>query len=168
MYEGGNRVCQFASWPGHIQSDQVSEVPVTSTDFYPTFLELAGLPLNPVQHVDGVSLAGLLRDGTTPEREAIFWHYPHYSNQGDTPACAIRCGDWKLIEHFEDPDQLELYHLREDISETTNLSEENPEKTHDLHQKLASWREDIKALVPEPNANWEPFVPPENCDPPEV
>jgi arylsulfatase A-like enzyme len=168
MYEGGNRVCQIASWPGQITPGQVTGVPVTSTDFYPTFLELAGLPPNPVQHPDGVSLAGLMTDGTAPDRDAIFWHYPHYSNQGDTPACAIRAGDWKLIEHFEDPDRLELFNLRADIGESTNLVEQEPERTRNLHARLIAWREEVKALIPEPNPNWVPEPLPEDCDPPEV
>lgn len=168
MYEGGNRICQIASWPGRIEAGRTTEVPVTSTDLYPTFLEVAGLPLNPVQHADGVSLAGLLTEGAVPERDGIFWHYPHYSNQGDTPACAIRAGDWKLIEHFENPDHLELFNLREDIGETTNLAVQEPERTRDLHQRLVRWREEVKALIPEPNPNWVPRELPPNCDPPEV
>jgi arylsulfatase A-like enzyme len=161
-------MCQIASWPGRITPGQTTNVPVTSTDFYPTFLELAGLPLHPLQHADGISLAGLLTESKAPDREAIFWHYPHYSNQGDTPACAIRSGDWKLIEHFEDPAQLELFNLREDIGETLNLAEQHPEKTQALHRRLVEWREEVKALIPEPNPNWIPQDRPENCDPPEV
>lgn len=168
MYEGGTRVCQIASWPGRIPAGKTTEVPVISTDFYPTFLELAGLPLNPEQHADGVSLADLLTRGNAPERDTLFWHYPHYSNQGDTPACALRAGDWKLIEHFENPDAPELYHLRGDIGETLNLAAMHPELTQELHRRLKAWREEIMALIPRPNPNWIPCRIPETCDPPEI
>ena len=154
MYEGGTREPLLVRWPGVTQAGSRCDVPVTSTDFFPTILEAARLPAMPEQHVDGVSLTPLLRGGDALDREAIFWHYPHYSNQGDTPACAIRCGDYKLIEHFEDS-RLELYNLREDISEEHDLAADEPELVRDLHQKLAAWRESIEAKIPEPNADYE-------------
>lgn len=168
MYEGGTRVCQIASWPGHIEPGSVSQTPVISNDLYPTLLDLAGLPPDPQQHADGVSLAGLLHGTSTPDRDALFWHYPHYSNQGETPACSIRVGDWKLIEHFEAGRDPELYHLREDIGETTNRAPEEPERTRDLLQRLRSWREEVHALIPEVNPNWPPPELPAGCDPPEL
>jgi len=171
LYEGGNRVCQLARWPGRISAGSTNDVPVTSTDFYPTLLELAGLPAMPLQHVDGASIAPLLLDGRPPDREAIFWHYPHYSNQGDTPACAVRAGDWKLIEHFEDG-KLELFNLREDVGENNNLAQVESERTRELHGTLVAWREEVEALIPRPNPNWVPQpVPqplPQGVDPAEV
>ena len=110
MYEGGTRVSQIIRWPRVIAPGGVCSVSVTSTDFYPTLLAAAKLPLRPEQHRDGVSLMPVLRGRQRFPQRPIFWHYPHYSNQGGTPACAVRDGDWKLIEFFEDW-HLELYHL---------------------------------------------------------
>ncbi len=154
MYEGGNRVPQFIVAPGITRPGQRTDVPVTSTDFYPTLLDLAGLDPIPQQHCDGVSLVPLLRGEDEVDREAIFWHYPHYGNQGDTPACAVREGDLKLIEHFEDG-RLELYNLREDLSESRDLSASDSARTRELHAKLCAWRDSVEALIPQPNLNWE-------------
>ncbi|MFW5846333.1 MAG: sulfatase [Planctomycetota bacterium] len=167
MYEGGNRVCQIARWPARIAAGSTTAVPVTSTDFYPTFLSAAGLPAIPHQHCDGVDLVPLLLRGEEPARDGIFWHYPHYSNQGDTPACAIRAGRWKLIEHFEDG-RLELYDLQEDIGEEHDRAAAEPARVRELHARLCAWREEIEALIPRPNPNWRPEPLSPDCDPPEV
>ncbi|MGI6367000.1 MAG: sulfatase [Anaerolineae bacterium] len=153
MYEGGTREPQFVAGPG-LPAGALCDAVTTSTDWYPTLLELAGLPLLPAQHVDGVSLAPLLREpNTTLEREAIYWHYPHYGNQGGTPGCSLRQGDYKLIEFFEDG-RLELYNLREDVSEARNLAAEQPERTAALHRLLVRWRQEIEARIPQPNPDW--------------
>ncbi|MGF1483240.1 MAG: sulfatase [Opitutales bacterium] len=157
MYEGGNRVPQFMIAPRLTQPGQSTGVPVTSTDFYPTLLELAGLDPLPHQHCDGVSLVPLLKGADALERDAIFWHYPHYGNQGDTPACAIRAGDYKLIEHFEDG-RLELYNLAEDVSETYNLADAQPERVRALHDQLRQWQASVQAPFPQPNPTWKPQV----------
>jgi arylsulfatase A-like enzyme len=154
MYEGGTRVCQLASWPGRIRAASRCMVPVTSTDLYPTLLEAAGLELMPEQHQDGVSLMPLLMGADRIEREALFWHYPHYSNQGGTPAAAVRAGDHKLIEFFEDG-KLELYNLRADISEQHDLCQSEPEKARELHARLVDWRQSIEAKIPAPNPHYE-------------
>lgn len=155
MYEGGVREPLIVKWPGVTQPGTVCAVPVTSTDFYPTFLELAGLPPLPEQHMDGVSIAPLLRGGEAPDREAIYWHYPHYGNQGGTPGSSIRAGDYKLIEFFEDG-RLELYDLREDLEEQHNLAEARPELAAELQANLKRWRERIEALIPAPNPDYAP------------
>jgi len=157
MYEGGNRVCQIARWPGVIAPGSECSVPVTSTDFFPTFLEAAGLDPMPEQHEDGVSLMPLLRGENKLDREAIFWHYPHYGNQGDSPACSIRAGDLKLIEHFED-DRLELFDLRQDIGESRDLAAEQPETVERLHGQLVGWREAVGAKIPEVNPDYEDML----------
>jgi arylsulfatase A-like enzyme len=157
MYDGGVREPLLVCWPGRIGAGTTCDVPVTSTDFYPTFLEAASLPLRPQQHADGESILPLLTASGSLQREAIFWHYPHYSNQGGTPACSIRAGDWKLIEFFEDY-RLELYNLREDISEANNLAGVEPEIVRDLHQKLVAWRESIEAKIPEPNPHYDDML----------
>ena len=155
MYEGGTREPLFVRWPKHIAGGSDCSVPVTSPNFYPTLLEAAGLPLRPQQHVDGTSILPLLRGAGSVDREAIFWHYPHYGNQGGTPGSSVRCGDWKLIEFFEDGRQ-ELYNLADDISEDKNLAAEHPDIRRDLHERLATWRKSVEAKIPETNFDWEP------------
>jgi arylsulfatase A-like enzyme len=152
-YEGGNRVPLFITAPGRIQAGSTCPVPVTSTDFYPTLLDLAGLEPIPDQHRDGETLVPLLDGGGALKREAIFWHYPHYSNQGGAPACAIRAGDDKLIEHFEDG-RLELFDLREDIGEHHDLARTHPDRAKALHRRLLAWRESVEALIPKANPRW--------------
>ena len=154
MYEGGTREPLLIRYPGMIAPGSRCGVPVTSPDFYPTLLELAGLPLKPEQHVDGVSLVPLLKGGAGVSREAIFWHYPHYGNQGGTPGSSVRCGDWKLIEFFEDS-RLELYNLRRDIGEMNNLAGVEPEIVVRLHSLLRNWRYEVEALLPA--VNKQPF-----------
>ncbi len=156
MYEGGTREPLILRWPGKIAPGTTCSTPVTSTDFYPTFLEMAGLSLMPKQHCDGESLLPLLTEEGALDRDAIFWHYPHYGNQGGTPASSVRSGDYKLIEFFEDG-RLELYNLRQDIGEEHNLAEEKPEIAAELKRRLAQWREKVKAKYPEPNPNFEPW-----------
>ena len=102
--------------------------------------------------MDGVSFLPLLR-GEAMERGPIFWHYPHYGNQGGAPGCSVRHGDWKLIEFFADG-RLELYHLRDDAGETHNRAAEEPEITRHLHAELVAWRESIDAKIPARNAAW--------------
>ena len=85
-----------------------------------------------------------------------FWHYPHYGNQGGTPGASVRDGDWKLIRFFEDGHE-ELYNLKQDIGETRNLADEKPEKRAELSAKLTAWSEEIEALIPEPNPDYEPW-----------
>jgi arylsulfatase A-like enzyme len=157
MYEGGTREPLIVNWPGGARPGGTCSVPVTTPDFYPTMLELAGLDATPEQHCDGVSLVPLLEDpaGSTLDREAIYWHYPHYGNQGGSPGCSLRAGDHKLIEFFED-DRLELYNLREDVGEDRDLAEEKPELARDLHEMLVSWRESVSAKLPAPNPDWTP------------
>ncbi len=157
MYDGGVREPLLVRWPDKVAAGSRCEAPVTSTDFYPTLLEAAGLAPMPEQHVDGVSIMSLLRGEASLDREAIFWHYPHYSNQGGTPGCSIRCGDWKLIEFFEDW-HVELYNLREDIGETNDLAEVKPELAAELRAKLVAWRESIEAKIPEVNEGYEAML----------
>ncbi len=159
MYEGGTRVCQIAKWPARITAGTKTDVPVTSTDFYATFLEAANLPLIPEQHSDGVSLMPVLDGAESLARESIFWHYPHYGNQGGTPGASIRSGDWKLIEFYED-NHLELYNLRDDISEEHNLIEQESERASAMHKELDEWRISVEAKIPERNPDWEAVVKP--------
>jgi arylsulfatase A-like enzyme len=154
MYEGGTREPFFVKWPGVTAPGSLCAEPTTSPDLYPTLLELAGLPPRPAQHTDGVSIVPLLR-GQPFERGPIFWHYPHYGNQGGTPGSSVRLGDFKLIEFFEDG-RLELYNLREDIGETNNLVNDLPDVARDLHARLTAWREQVEAKIPQPNPEYQP------------
>ena len=140
MYEGSTREPLIVSWPGVIEAGSHSDIPVTSTDFYPTILEMAGLELMPEQHFDGVSLLPLLKGTGAVGREAIFWHYPHYGNQGGTPGSSVRWGDYKLIEFFEDG-HVELYNLREDLGEEHDIAGDSPNVTKELKGMLAGWGE---------------------------
>jgi len=152
LYEGGIREPMIIRWPGMTQPGTQSSEPVMSTDFYPTMLQMAGLPLLPNQHLDGKSLVPLLKKGSQIQERCLFWHYPHYGNQGGSPGSALRCGKYKLIEFFED-NHIELYDLSQDIGERKNLSKKIPEKAAELKEKLHSWRENVGALMPTPNPN---------------
>ena len=126
MYDGGVREPLIVRWPAAIRAGSVCAEPVTSPDFYPTLLGAARLALMPGQHADGMSFLGALK-GEPFTRGPIFWHYPHYGNQGGTPGAAIRDGDYKLIEFFED-NRVELYNIRDDISEAREISSSMPKK----------------------------------------
>lgn len=148
-YEGGIREPWIIRAPGVTKAGSTCATPVTSTDFYPTLLELAGLPLMPRQHCDGMSLVSLLKGGTL-DRGPLFWHYPHYGNQGGAPCGAVRDGDWKLIEWFEDG-SLELFDIRQDPNEKNNVAAAHPEKVKELESKLAAWRKSVNAQMPTVN-----------------
>jgi arylsulfatase A-like enzyme len=149
IYEGGVREPMIVRWPGVTAAGSVSDGIVTSTDFYPTLLDMAGLPARPEQTVDGVSLVPLLK-GRSPGRGPIYCHYPHYGNQGGAPSGAVWEGDWKLIEWYEDM-RVELYNLKDDPGERTDLSVENPQKAAELRRCLQEWRVEVDALMPAVN-----------------
>jgi arylsulfatase A len=153
LYEGGIRVPLIIRWPGIINSGTMCRVPVTSVDFYPTFMEIAGAGGDKNYMLDGESILPLLRQSGTLNRDAIYWHYPHYHHS--RPAGAIRQGDYKLIEFYEDG-RLELYNLKEDISEKENLAKKIPEKAAELQRKLAAWRKSVGAKMPTPNPDYDP------------
>ncbi len=144
LWEGGIREPLIVKWPEKVGAATELAVPVTSVDFYPTILEIAGAEDITGHEVDGLSLVPLLEGNEDWSRDAIYWHYPHYSNAGATPTAAIREGDWKLIEFFEDR-HFELYNLADDPGETTDLSEREVEKTQTLAARLADWRRDVGA-----------------------
>jgi len=157
MYEGGTRVCQIVRWPGRVAPGLVCAVPVTSPDLYPTLLDVAGGGLLPEQPVDGVSLLPVLTGTGELHRDAIFWHYPHYGNQGGTPGCSVRMGDFKLIERFEDG-CLELYDLRSDVEERHNLASADPDRAATLHKALVEWRGKVEAKMPVRNPDYRRYV----------
>ncbi|MEX2174207.1 MAG: sulfatase [Pirellulaceae bacterium] len=154
LYEGGVRVPCLFYWKGTIQPGAVCREPILSVDLYPTLLELAGAerPFN--YPLDGASCLGLLKsDGRAKlARDAIYWHFPGYLGAGKDdwrtkPAGAIRSGDWKLLEFFEDG-HIELYNLRDDIGQQRDLAKEQPERATALHDKLLAWRESVAAPMP--------------------
>jgi len=153
FYEGGIRVPLVVRWPGKVEPGSKCETPVISTDFYPTFLDLAGINKKEEKILDGKSILPLLKQEDNFKREALYWHFPAYlqGNKGTfrtRPVSVVRSGNYKLLEFFED-DRLELYNLEEDIGEENDLSNEIPDKTQELHQKLEKWRQDIGAPVPQ-------------------
>jgi arylsulfatase A-like enzyme len=159
LYEGGIREPFLIRWPGVTKSGSNCDVPVVSTDFYPTILDMAGLPLKKDQHLDGASLVPLLKGATKIDREAICWHYPHYSNQGGFPGGAIRIGDWKLIERFEDG-RVHLYDLQMDIGEREDLASAYPQRVELMRDKLHAWYKQVGAKFLEPKDSspqpWRP------------
>jgi len=161
VYEGGIREPYMIAWPGVTDDGGTCDEPVISTDFYPTLLEIAGLPTRPDQHLDGRSLAPLLRNpDASLDREALYWHYPHYANQGGFPGGAIRVGDLKLIERYEDG-RTHLYDLARDPGEQRDLADDRPETVAALRERLHAWYEDVDArfLRPLEDGGPEPWRP---------
>lgn len=158
LYEGGIREPMIIRAPGITDSGSVCDVPVMSTDFFPTILDLAGMPSQPEVHADGVSLVPLLKGDKETEHEPLVWHYPHYHGSTWTPGAAIRDGDWKLIEFYEF-DEVELYNLKDDIGEKNDLSKSNPEKLAELRKKLSQWQKDMGASELKPNPDYDPKAP---------
>lgn len=150
LYEGGIREPWMVRWPGVTTAGSTTDVPVISTDFYPTILEMAGLPPQKEQHQDGVSFVPALKNEGSFDRGTIYWHYPHYGNQGGSPGAAIREGSWKLIHWFED-DRIELYNLARDVEEKDNLADLETDKVEELQKKLNTWMEGVNAKMPSPN-----------------
>lgn len=153
LYEGGIRVPLIVRWPGVIEAGTTCSVSVTSVDFYPTIMNIIGAGGGANHILDGRSILPLLQQEGELNRNAIYWHYPHYHHS--KPAGAIRQGDYKLIEFFED-DRLELYNLKEDIGEEDNLVKKMPEKTAELQRKLVAWRKSVSAKMPTPNPDYDP------------
>lgn len=147
MYDGGVREPLIVYWKGYVQKGRVSHRLVSSPDFYPTLLEVAGVELMPHQHIDGESFYDVLLGEETERKNPIFWHYPHYGNQGGTPYSAIREGNHKLIYFYED-ESCALYNLLEDIGEKHNLAEEKIDLCRSMLQKLKDWIVEVDGEIP--------------------
>jgi len=155
LYEGGIRVPLVVKWPKGVPAGSESDAVSISHDFYPTFVELAGGSLPENQAIDGVSLAGVLADPAAGlDREAIYFHYPHYHH--DRPASAIREGDWKLIEYLDNTGEAALFNLAEDIGEENDLSEAKQGRVADLRKKLQAWKTTVAARITIPNPTYDP------------
>ncbi|MFA6561452.1 MAG: sulfatase [Verrucomicrobiia bacterium] len=155
LYEGGIRVPFIARWPGVAKPGSTCGTPAIHVDLYPTFLDIAGAKPPANYPLDGESLVPLLKQSGPLKREAIFHHFPGYLGAGantwrTTPVGVITAGDWKLMEFFED-NRLELYNLKDDLGEKTNLAATMPEKAKELHDKLVAWRKSVNAPMPAPN-----------------
>jgi arylsulfatase A-like enzyme len=157
IYEGGIREPWIVRWPTVVQPGRLVATPVSSPDLFATLLEVGGGKVEPGQALDGASLLPVLRGGDLPER-ALFWHYPHYGNQGGAPCAAIRRGDWKLIEWFED-DRVELFNLSEDLGEQHDLAAAEPERVARLRAELQAWQQQVGAKFPKPNPAYDPAKP---------
>jgi arylsulfatase A-like enzyme len=160
-YEGGVRVPLIVSWPDVTPAGSECATPVITMDLYPTVLEMTGVAGKGVSPVDGVSLVPLLRQSGELAERPLFWHYPHYQHyqlEGTTPYGAIRRGDWRLIEFYDDR-PLELYNLSEDGGERTNLAESSPELVSSLRQELHTWLRAVDAQMPTPNPNYDATKP---------
>ncbi len=173
LYEGGVRVPLIVRWPAAIPAKQVVHLPVCGIDLLPTLTELCGIPL--AHETDGLSIAPLLiqarlaregQAGRLPDKSVprsrvgswerpLFWHYPHYSNQGGKPGGAIREGEWKLIEFYDDG-RRELYNVKSDSGESQNLASREPERARKLAEQLTAWRKQVAAQEMSPNPNYAP------------
>jgi arylsulfatase A-like enzyme len=144
LYEGGIREPLIVRWPGKVKAGTTNDTPVISTDWTPTLLALTGVEAK--EKFDGVSLAALLTKGENLPARPLFWHIPHYTNQGSRPSGAVRVGDWKLIEHYENG-SCELFNLAQDPSETKDLSAHEPARVAELRGQLEKWRRDVGAQM---------------------
>src|SRR5262249_30287192 len=146
-YEGGVRVPQIVYWPGVTAAGTECAAPVMSIDLYPTVLAMTGVADAPSHRLDGVSLLPLLRRTGDLVNRDLFWHYPHYQlyqQEGTTPYGAVRSGDWKLIETYDDM-RVELYDLRDDVGEQKDLAVEQPARATELRDRLHAWRASVGA-----------------------
>ena len=168
LYEGGIREPMIVRWPAVAAAGGVTAAPVISTDFYPTLLEAAGVDLRPGNEIDGRSFLDVLRGGEVGEvrvteatERDLFWHYPHYANQGGFPGGAILRGPYKLIERYEDG-QVHLYDLEADVGERNDLAAEEPERVAEMRARLHAWYGEVGAeflsALPDGAEPWRPPV----------
>jgi len=152
LYEGGIREPLIVRWPGVVTPGKTCGEPVTSVDFFPTFLEIAGLKGHAKKPIDGVSLVPLLNQSGKLDRPAVYWHYPHYHSSSIGPCGAVRAGDYKLIEWFDESicgpgNEFELYNLTKDIGEQNNLAKKMPKRVEKLKKMLSNWRTEVNAQI---------------------
>ncbi|WP_321373314.1 sulfatase [uncultured Draconibacterium sp.] len=153
LNEGGIRVPMIVSFPKKVKSGSQCNTPVTTVDFFPTFLELAGGSAADYPKLEGESLLPVVYGNAAMPNRAIYWHFPHHRKEGLSMGAAIREGDWKLITEFE-TEQSYLYNLKDDLAEENNLSKEFPEKRDELLIKLEQWQKSVDAEMPEVNEEY--------------
>ncbi len=159
LYEGGIRVPFIMHWHGKIEGKTISDVPVTVADIFPTVAKAIDGNYQPDPAIDGKNIFELMKKPAANNRRNLFWHYPHYSNQGGRPGAAIRAGQWKLIYNYED-ESVELYDVLKDVGERTDLSFINKKKTKQLQRKLMQWLKETGAKEPSANAAYRVEVKP--------
>ena len=153
-YEGGVRVPAIVRWPGVTKVNTVCHEPIMTTDYFPTFLKIAGIDNYSASEIDGHSITALLRNADASINRNLYWHYPHYHAGGDGPYSAVRSGDYRLIEFHED-NSVQLYNLADDLREETDLSTKMPKKVNALRDDLHRWRESVNAQMPSVNPNFD-------------
>lgn len=156
QWEGGIREPFHMKIPGVTLPGSTCDLPVSGIDYYPTFADLAGLSIPEEQTVDGMSLTRLLRgeqDNDISNRD-LFWHYPHYGNQGGEPSSIIRRQNWKLIHYYEDG-RVELYDLESDPEEQQNIDTAHPDRTNELRERLDLWLVEVDAKLPVPDRQYD-------------
>jgi arylsulfatase A len=164
VYEGGVRIPCIVSYPPKIRGGSTSDAAAMSIDLFPTLVELCGLtPKAEKPAWDGISIAPVLLEKGPLQRDTLYWHYPHYHPGGASPYGAVRSGDWRLIEFYEDG-KVELYNLKEDVGESKDLAASQPQKRDELLNKLRKWRNDVGAQMPTPNPNYDPAKDGEQLD----
>jgi arylsulfatase A len=152
VYEGGIRIPMIVQWPGKVAAG-INKNYVTNTDYFPTFLELLGMEKT-YRNLDGKSMYATWMDGSKPFRRGpAYWHYPHFSNQMGRPAGAIRDGDFKLVENYENG-KIELFNLAEDVGEERDLSKTHPEKVKSMLASFRKWQQEVNANMPLPNPDY--------------
>ncbi|MFC1604003.1 sulfatase [Planctomycetota bacterium] len=161
LYEGGIREPLIVRWPGVVTPGSTCSEPVTSVDFFPTFREIAGVKDEAKKPIDGISLLPLLAQKGGLNRSAIYWHYPHYHSSSIGPGGAVRAGDYKLIEWYDESicgpgNEFELYNLKSDIGEQNNLAKKMPKRVEQLKKMLSDWRSEVNAQILSPNPNYNP------------
>jgi arylsulfatase A-like enzyme len=156
VYEGGIREPWIIRYPGVTMPGSVSSQMICSIDLLPTVASSVGLKLK--HQVDGIDLTPALK-GKNLDRESLYWHYPHYSNQGGIPGGAIRMGDYKLFENYEDG-KVSLYNLKKDIGETNDLSSNDPKRVKNMRTNLHAWYKKVEAKFLQPKGEsgdpWKP------------
>lgn len=156
LYEGGIRIPLVVSWPGLKNSGSKCDALVSSIDLYPTLLDLAGIKPPQRQVLDGISLVPAFKGAADLSRPRLFWHFPCYVGKS-TPSSAIREGDFKLIEFFEDGGKRELYNLKTDPNEEHDLAPSMPDKAAALYRTLKTWQTETGAAIPSgANPNYDP------------
>jgi arylsulfatase A-like enzyme len=158
LYEGGIRTAGIMRWPGVIPAGQVSELPVISADYFPTILQAADLSSPTDVQLDGVSVLEALKGTGKVSTRELFWHYPHYGNQGGAPGAAVLSNNWKLIEWFDD-DRVELFDLAADPGETENLAASEEARVNSMRAVLHDWQKDVGALFSTPNPAYDATKP---------
>ncbi len=152
VYEGGLRIPLLVRWPGHVPAGALVDAPVINTDWLPTLLDLAGLRIP--AGLDGMSIAACLTDRGPAPRRSLFWHFPHYTNQGSRPSGAMRDGNWMLVEYY-DVEKAELYDLSSDPAEKRDLAATQVERVGRMRAALADWRKSVNAQENRPNPNFD-------------